>query len=52
VVVPIRSNVARRLAGLLVAGVSPRLRLDDSYRGFLGLVGGQLASTLASVRAR
>ncbi|MDA8249530.1 MAG: GAF domain-containing protein, partial [Rhodospirillales bacterium] len=37
VVVPIRSNKAHQLAGLLVAGISARLRLDDLYRSFLEL---------------
>jgi signal transduction histidine kinase/serine phosphatase RsbU (regulator of sigma subunit)/DNA-binding response OmpR family regulator len=39
-------------AGLLVAGVNPYRALDEAYRGFLGLVAGQIASSLASVRAR
>jgi hypothetical protein len=43
VVVPTRSNRAHELAGVLVAGVSPRLALDELYRSFLELVAGQIA---------
>ncbi|HLJ22055.1 MAG TPA: ATP-binding protein, partial [Stellaceae bacterium] len=51
VVVPIRSNKLHQLAGFLVAGLSPRLRFDDLYRGFLELVAGQIATTIANARA-
>ncbi len=47
VVVPIRSNIAHELAGLLVAGVSPRLRLDGLYRSFFELLATQLATAIA-----
>ncbi len=36
--------------GFLVAGVSPRLALDDKYRDFLTLVGEQMASSIANAR--
>ena len=39
-------------AGLLLAGVNPYRALDAEYRGFLELVAGQTAASLASVRAR
>ncbi len=51
VVVPIRSNKAHRLAGLLIAGVSPRLRLDHLYRSFFELVAAQIATMIANARA-
>ena len=51
VVAPIRSTVAHRLAGVLVAGVSPRRALDDNYEGFYELVASQIATTIASARA-
>ncbi len=51
VIVPIRSNKAHELAGLVVAGVSPRLRLDDRYRSFLELAAAQVASAVATARA-
>jgi len=39
-------------AGLLIAGLNPYRGFDGAYRGFLGLVAGQIASSLGSVRAR
>jgi len=50
-IVPIRSNRAHQLAGMLVAGISPRLKLDESYRSFLELVGTQIATAVANARA-
>src|SRR5262249_37081391 len=38
-------------SGFLIAGVSPRLLLDEDYRGFLELTAGHIAATLANVRA-
>jgi signal transduction histidine kinase/DNA-binding response OmpR family regulator len=38
-------------AGVLIAGLNPYRPFDDSYRGFLDLVVGQIASGLASARA-
>src|SRR6185369_11840149 len=35
----------------LVAGISPRLVLDDGYRGFLDLAAGQIGRAIAAVRA-
>ena len=49
--VPIRSNKAHQLAGMLVAGISPRLQLGESYRSFLELVGTQIATAVANARA-
>ncbi len=51
VVVPIRSNVPGQSAGVLVLGVSARLRLDDLYRSFHELVAGQIATGVANARA-
>ncbi len=51
VLVPIRSAAAHRLAGVLIAGVSPRLPLDELYRSFLDLAGAQIAGAVASARA-
>jgi PAS domain S-box-containing protein len=50
-VVPIKSNVADQLAGFLVAGVSPRLGLDEHYRSFFDLVASQIATAIATARA-
>ena len=51
VVLPIPSSRPRQPAGLLVAGVSARLRLNDQYRGFLDLVAGQIGTAVANARA-
>src|SRR5581483_4746208 len=48
---PVKSNAAHQLAGILVAGISPRLKLDEQYRSFLELIGSQLASIIATARA-
>jgi len=50
-VLPILSNVAHQPAGILIAGLSPRLRFDDSYRIFLELVASQIATVMANARA-
>ncbi len=51
VVLPIKSSLPNQLAGFLVAGVSPRLRLDDQYCGFLDLVGAQIAASITTAQA-
>ena len=50
-VVPIKSNIAHKPAGALVVGISPRLRLDKLYAGFLELVSARIATTVANARA-
>ena len=37
--------------GILVAGTSPRLMLDDGYRGFLSLVASQIGTAIAAAQA-
>jgi PAS domain S-box-containing protein len=39
------------LAGFVIAGISPRLNLDEGYRTFLELVARQVATAIASARA-
>ena len=51
VVLPLRSSTARQLAGFLVAGISPRLRLDEQYRDFLDLVAAQISAAITNARA-
>lgn len=51
VVTLIRSNVAHQPAGVLIAGVSSRLRLDDSYLSFIELAATQIATAVANARA-
>ncbi|MVA12187.1 response regulator [Agrobacterium vitis] len=36
---------------IMIAGVSPRLPLDEAYEGFYGLIGSAIAAALANVRA-
>jgi PAS domain S-box-containing protein len=49
--VPIRSNKPDELAGVVLAGVSARLALDEPYRDFLELVAGQIATAIANAQA-
>jgi signal transduction histidine kinase/DNA-binding response OmpR family regulator len=51
VIVPIKSSIARELAGVLVAGVSARLKLDEHYRDFYDLVASQIATAVVNARA-
>jgi signal transduction histidine kinase/CheY-like chemotaxis protein len=50
-VVPIRSNKADELAGLLVAGVSAHLTLDTLYCDFYELMANQVATAIGKARA-
>jgi signal transduction histidine kinase len=50
-IVPVKSNIAHQLSGFLVAGISPKLRFDDGYRGFLELAAAQIATAIANARA-
>ncbi len=50
--VPLQRAGAQPTAGVLLVGISPRLRLDDAYRGFLESAAGRLARTLELVRLR
>jgi signal transduction histidine kinase len=51
VVMPIKSTVPHQLAGLLVLGVSSRLKLSDLYCSFFELVTSQIATGNANARA-
>jgi signal transduction histidine kinase len=48
---PVRGDAGDQVTGVLVAGVSPRLRLDDAYRGFFELAAGHIGGRLAAARA-
>jgi PAS domain S-box-containing protein len=50
-VLPLGVSGTDRLAGLLVMGLSTRAPWNASYRGFLSLVAGQVASAIADARA-
>jgi PAS domain S-box-containing protein len=51
VVVPMARPGQARPAGFVVAGVSPRLVLDVGYKGFLGLLAGQISASIANAQA-
>ncbi len=50
-VLPIRSHLSHKFAGFLIAGLSSRLSLDDSYTDFLNLVTSQIATAISTARA-
>ena len=47
-----RPGVIDEPRGVLVVGINSRLRLDERYRDFLGLVAAQLKGTVSALRAR
>ncbi len=51
VLLPIISQGQRGRRGALVAGLSPYRLFDDDYRGFMGLVAGQIAAAIANAQA-
>jgi len=50
-VLPIPSNRAHHIAGVLVVGLSSRLAFDERYRTFLELMTAQVATAIANARA-
>ncbi|MDY7225800.1 ATP-binding protein [Hyalangium rubrum] len=50
-VLPVARPGETRLAGILVAGLSPQLVFDEKYRSFLELTAGQVATAIANVSA-
>jgi signal transduction histidine kinase len=50
-VVPVFASKGHEVAGLLVAGISSRLRWDESYRAFIELVSSQVATAIVNARA-
>jgi signal transduction histidine kinase/DNA-binding response OmpR family regulator len=50
-ILPVMQQGADRALGVLVAGVSPRLVLDEDYRSFLALVAAHLGTAIASAEA-
>ncbi|MGH9887748.1 MAG: ATP-binding response regulator, partial [bacterium] len=51
VIVPIAQQGQSAPAGFLIAGINPYRRFDAAYAGFVDLVAGQIASSLANARA-
>jgi PAS domain S-box-containing protein len=49
--VPITSQGQETPAGVLIAGLNPFRQLDDDYAGFIHLVAGQIAASIANARA-
>ncbi len=49
--IPIAQPGTERPAAVMVAGVSPRLVLDEAYRGFYDLVAAAVSTSLANARA-
>ncbi len=51
IVLPLGSTGETGVAGVLVVGLNPYRLFDDAYRSFLGLVVGQIASSIATAHA-
>lgn len=51
VVVPLAQPAQPGAVGYLVAGLNPYRPVDETYLGFVGLFGGQVAAAVANVRA-
>ena len=51
IIVPVAQQGQERPAGFLIAALNPYRTFDDDYRGFLDLLVGQIASSLANARA-
>ena len=51
ILVPISSQTQESPAGVLVAGLNPYRQLDANYSGFLTLIAGQIAASIANARA-
>jgi signal transduction histidine kinase/CheY-like chemotaxis protein len=51
ILVPITSQGQDRPAGVFVAALNPYRQLDTDYRGFVDLVAGQIAASIANARA-
>ena len=49
--VPLAPPGQSNRGGLLAVGLNPFRRLDERYRSFVGLVGGQIAASITSARA-
>jgi GAF domain-containing protein len=49
-VIPIRSNVSRQPAGVLIGGISPRQQFDEQYSSFFELLATQVATAIANAR--
>jgi PAS domain S-box-containing protein len=50
-VVPLGEQGQAGVAGFLIVGLNPYLVFDEKYRGFIELLGGQIAAGIANARA-
>jgi signal transduction histidine kinase len=50
-VLPVQQRSSSTIIAVLIAGVSPRRRLDDTYRGFFDLLGRQFAAAIADAQS-
>ncbi|BAU13230.1 putative sensor protein [Leptolyngbya sp. NIES-3755] len=50
-ILPIAATGQTKLAGVLVAGVSPRLELNENYQDFLTQVAGQISTAIVNARS-
>jgi signal transduction histidine kinase len=50
-VVPLGEQGQTGVAGFLIVGLNPYLVFDEDYRGFIRLLGGQIAAGIANARA-
>jgi len=50
VVVALSEHGTTSVSGFLIAGLNPYLAFDEAYRGFVGLLAGQIASGIANAR--
>jgi signal transduction histidine kinase len=48
---PLKGSGSDRLAGVLIAGMSPRQRVDERYRSFFDLVARQIAAAITDAQA-
>jgi signal transduction histidine kinase/DNA-binding response OmpR family regulator len=51
VIVPLKESGRSGCAGFLIAGLNPYLPFDEEYRGFVGLLAGQIAAGIGNARA-
>ena len=49
--VPIPQQAQTQPAGVMIIGANPYRPFDDTYRGFINLLAGQIAAGIADVRA-
>jgi PAS domain S-box-containing protein len=51
IAVPIAASGETGQAGILIAGLNPYRKYDEGYQGFINLIAGQIASSIANAQA-